>query len=134
MRFAILLVAALLLLSPARAADEAGTARAVIESQFDAFGRDDADGAYALAAPAIRNIFTDAATFMEMVRGPYAPVYRHKRHDFGETSVNADAIVQHVGLVDSDDVAWEAIYTLEKQADGTWKISGCVLKKVGTAV
>jgi hypothetical protein len=31
-------------------------------------------------------------------------------------------------------VPWEALYTLEQQADGSLKISGCTLLKAGQAV
>lgn len=134
MRAAFVLAILILLIAPARA-DDTGEARSVIQSQVDAFRRDDAAGAYALAAPAIKNIFPDASLFMDMVRGPYAPVYRHKRFEFGTSETKADgAIVQHVGIVDGDDVAWEAVYTLERQTDGSWKITSCTLKKIGAAV
>ena len=33
--------------------------------------------------------------------------------------------------VDTDGVAWDALYTLETQADGSLKISACILKKDG---
>ena len=74
-------------LSAARAA--AGEAappevRVLIEKQLDAFARDDAEGAYALAAPGIKAIFPDSDTFMEMVRNSYAPVYRHRSVEFGD--------------------------------------------------
>ena len=32
-------------------------------------------------------------------------------------------------IIDADGVAWDALYTLETQADGSLKISACILKK-----
>ena len=32
-------------------------------------------------------------------------------------------------FVDADNQVWGAVYTLEQEADGSWKISGCVLIK-----
>ena len=61
-------------LTPARS-------RAIIERQFDAFERNDADAAYALAAPTIKEMFSDADHFIAMVRDHYAPVYRHRSVD-----------------------------------------------------
>ncbi len=63
-------------LTPARS-------RAIVEQQFDAFQRDDGQAAYALAAPTIKEMFSDADHFMAMVRDHYAPVYRHRSAEFG---------------------------------------------------
>ena len=38
-------------------------------------------------------------------------------------------ILQEVHIIDANGVAWEALYTLEPQPDGSLKISGCVLTK-----
>jgi len=34
----------------------------------------------------------------------------------------------------ADGQAWEALYTLEHESDGSVKISGCILLKTGQAV
>ena len=133
---ALFLLAALLigLASPARAADDVAAAQGVIRSQVEAFSRDDAAAAYSHAAPSIQEIFPQADIFMSMVRNSYAPVYRHKSFDFGEARVSDGTIVQRVHIVDADGIAWEALYTLELQPDGSVKITGCVLLKAGQPV
>ena len=125
---ALFLLAALLisLTAPARAADDVAAAQGVIRSQVEAFSRDDAAAAYSHAAPAIQEIFPQADIFMSMVRNSYAPVYRHKSFDFGEARVADGTIVQRVHIVDAEGIAWEALYTLELQPDGSVKITGCV--------
>ena len=132
---AIFLLAALLisLAAPARAADDVAGAQGVIRSQVEAFSRDDAAAAYSHAAPAIQEIFPQADIFMSMVRNSYAPVYRHKSFDFGETRVSDGTIAQRVHIVDADGIPWEALYTLELQPDGSVKITGCVLLRAGQA-
>jgi hypothetical protein len=135
MRALILLVAFLIALAaPAYAADDVATAQNTIRSQVDAFGRDDAEAAYSYAAPAIRGMFPQADIFLSMVRRSYAPVYRHKSFEFGEARVSDDTIAQQVHIIDADGEAWEALYTLEREPDGSIKISGCVLLKAGQAV
>lgn len=130
MRMSILVVAFLLGFAPGvRAADDAGSAQAVISSQLEAIGRGDAVAAYSYAAPAIQGLFTQPDIFMSMVRQGYAPLVRPKRVEFGKSATSAGTIVQHVHIVDSDGVAWEALYTLEQQPDGTLKITGCSLLK-----
>jgi len=133
---ALVLVAAFLisLAAPAGAADDIAAAQGVIRSQVEAFGRDDAAAAYSHAAPAIRQIFPQADVFMSMVRGSYAPVYRHKSFEFGEARVSDGEVAQRVHIIDADGVPWEALYTLELEPDGSVKISGCVLLKAGQGV
>jgi hypothetical protein len=132
MRAFVLLAALLIgLAAPARAADDVAAAQSVIRSQVDAFSHDDAEAAYSYAAPAIQDIFPQADIFMSMVRGSYAPVYRHKSFEFGEARVSDGKIAQRVHIIDADGVPWEALYTLELQPDGSLKITGCVLLKAG---
>lgn len=135
MRALLLLVAVLIgLASPARADDDVAAAQSVIRSQVEALGRDDAAAAYSHAAPAIQEIFPQADFFMAMVRGSYPPIYRHKSFEFGEARVAADGrIAQRVHIIDAEGVPWEALYTLERQSDGSLKITGCSLLKAGQA-
>jgi hypothetical protein len=131
----VLLVAVVGFAMPAGAADDVAAAQAIIRSQEQAIGRDDAAAAYSYAAPAIQDIFPDAETFMAMVRSSYAPVYRHRSFEFGEARVADGRIAQQVHIVDADGELWEALYTLEQQPDGGLKITGCVLlKAAGRAV
>jgi hypothetical protein len=135
MRNLILLFAVLVgLAGPANAADDVAAAQKTISSQADAIARDDGAAAYALAAPGIQRMFTDPDSFMAMVRSGYAPVYRHKSFEFGETSSTGGTMQQKVHIIDADGVPWDALYTIEPQPDGSLKISGCMLLKIGQAV
>jgi hypothetical protein len=133
---ALVLLAALLigLACPARAADDVAAAQDVIRSQAEAFGRDDAAAAYSYAAPVIKGIFPQAEIFMSMVQQGYAPVYRHKSFEFGEARASDGTIAQRVHIIDANGEAWEALYTLELEPDGSLKITGCSLLKAGQAV
>jgi hypothetical protein len=115
--------------TPGRAEDNVAAAQAVISSQVEAIGRDDAEAAYAFATPGIHDMISDAQTFLTVVREHYAPIYRHKGFRFGEASESDDTIAQEVHIIDADGIPWEALYTLERQPDGSIKISGCVLMK-----
>jgi hypothetical protein len=135
MRISAWLVALLIALaSPARAGDDVAAARAVISAQADAFSHDDAASAYSYAAPAIHDLFPQADIFMLMVQNSYAPVYRHRGFEFGEARVEGGWVAQRVHIVDADGEAWEALYTLEQQGDGSFKITGCSLLKAGQGV
>ena len=133
---AVVLFAALLigLACPAGAGDDVAAAQNVIRSQEQAFSHDDAAAAYSYAAPAIHDMFPQADIFMDMVQHSYAPVYRHRSFEFGEAQAADGRIAQRVHIVDDNGETWEALYTLEQQADGSLKIVGCVLLKAGQAV
>jgi hypothetical protein len=135
MRIAALLVALGIIFSSVSAfADDVTAAQGVIRAQEQAFARDDAAAAYSHAAPAIREIFPAPDIFMSMVQNGYAPVYRHKSFEFGESNSEGNRIAQRVHIVDANGEAWEALYTLEQQGDGSYKITGCSLLKAGQAV
>jgi hypothetical protein len=134
MRIAILLLAALLGFSRGAFADDISAAQEVIRSQEQAFSRDDANAAYSYAAPAIREIFPEARIFMLMVQHSYQPVYRHKSFEFGEARAEDGRIAQRVRIIDADGRPWDALYTLERQSDGSFKIIGCMLLKAGESV
>lgn len=135
MRIAALLVVLSMACSSIPAlADDVATAQGVIRAQEQAFGHDDAAAAYSYAAPAIKQIFPAPDIFMSMVQNGYAPVYRHRSFEFGESKIEGSSIAQRVHIIDANGEAWEALYTLEQQADGSYKITGCSLLKAGQAV
>jgi hypothetical protein len=113
----------------AASADDIGAAQSIISAQEQAFARDDAATAYGFASPTLQSYFRNPDGFMSMVRDGYAPVYRHRSFVFGEARIVDGKILQDVQIVDADGVAWDALYTLETQADGRLKISACILKK-----
>jgi hypothetical protein len=122
---------------PAASAEELTAARsqAIVERQFEALARDDAEAAYALADPTIKEMFVDADRFMAMVRAQYAPVYRHRSVEFGDFAELGDEASLKATLVDNDNVVWTALYSFRRGENGEWLISGCVLaKSEGSAI
>ena len=104
-----------------------GAIRAVIEDQLAAFGRDDADAAFAHASPGIQTKFRTPEIFMHMVRTAYQPVYRPREVEFRDI-VEIDGVpVQHVFFVGPGGELVIALYSMERQPDGAWKIAGCSL-------
>jgi hypothetical protein len=134
MRAIVLLLVFLFGLAAPAAADDVAAAQSVIRAQEEAFTRNDAAAAYSYAAPEIKQLFPEADIFMKMVQQAYTPVYRHKSFEFGEARAADGRIAQRVHIVDDNGEAWEAMYTLEQQPDGSLKITGCSLLKAGQAV
>lgn len=101
------------------------SARAVVQAQLAAFAAGDAERAFSYAAPSIREMFGTAERFMAMVRSGYPVVYRPATVSFLHPERNERELVQGVHLTDSTGSLWLAIYRLERQADTSWRISGC---------
>ena len=135
---AVLVLLSCLSLSPlpAAAADETASSlpqadrdaiHAVIEGQLDALRGDDASAAFAFASPGIQTQFGDAATFLDMVRRGYAPVYHPRSHAFGPLVKMEGRTVQKLDVIGPDGQRALALYVMEQQSDGSWRISGCML-------
>jgi hypothetical protein len=106
---------------------DARAVREVIEAQLDAFKRDDAPRAFSYAAPGIRASFGTPENFMAMVRDGYAVVYRPRTVRFDTPMLAGGELVQPVHMTDAGGRAWLALYPMEKQPDGSWRINGCQL-------
>ncbi|MDI6026278.1 DUF4864 domain-containing protein [Corticibacterium sp. UT-5YL-CI-8] len=122
----------LLLLFPfgASAGDaEVKAAQSIIESQLGAFASGDNAGAYGYAAPGVKQVFPTLEAFMGMVTGPYRPVYQPRDYSFGKVEeMVTGEVVQQLLLTGEDGKNYEAVYVLERQPDGSWRIKGVSLK------
>jgi Domain of unknown function (DUF4864) len=125
---AIVFLGSLLLYPAITRADDTEEFQRLISEQIAAFNADDGAKAYSYAAPIIQRIFPSPGQFMDMVKRGYQPVYRQRSFRFAETKTDpAGRPAQAVTIVDVNGKTWTALYTFERQPDGTWKISGCTL-------
>jgi hypothetical protein len=103
----------------------------IIAAQISAFRADDGPTAYSFAAPVVRNIFPTPEIFMSMVKRGYSPVYRPQSFNFTEALIDPmGRPAQKMLVVGPDGKTYEALYSMEKQPDGTWRISGCTLLEI----
>jgi hypothetical protein len=102
--------------------------RDVIQSQVEAFRRDDGEQAFGLASPAIRQMFGTSGTFMDMVRQGYQPVYRPQVFEFREIVTLHGQVTQKVHVVGPDGRPVNAFYPMTQLPDGSWRIDGCYLQ------
>lgn len=124
---AALAAALTLQLNPARANDDA---RNVITNQLESFLSGDFDQAYSYASEDIKRIFPTKERFMKMVQNGYLPVLRPGNYAFGQNEAISDGrIVQEVLIRAPDGSDWTAVYFMELQEDGSWKVDGVNLKK-----
>ena len=125
------------MLTAARAQISEESALAVkktVQSQLAAFAADDAELAFSYAAPGIQKLFKTSDNFMSMVQQTYPVVYRPANILFLKAKVLDSIVVQPVRLWDQVGGVWLAAYDLERQADGRWLITACVLVRDKSAV
>ena len=100
----------------------------IINSQMEAFARDDGDAAFAHAAPSIQQQLGSPGAFMAMVRTGFQPVYRPRSVEFEEHIVVDGKYAQPVRVVGRDGKVVLAMYHMQQQPDGSWRIAGVVLR------
>lgn len=107
--------------------------QSMIQDQVSAFRSNEAARAFSHAAPSIKQMFGNEGRFMTMVERQYLPVFRPQSFVFGHLQGGANQALQEAYVTGPAGKNWVAVYTLERQADGGWKISGCYLKPVAGA-
>ncbi|MEH2323127.1 MAG: DUF4864 domain-containing protein [Nostoc sp.] len=110
--------------------NDAITIRSLIEHQLAAFQKDDAQGAFDGASPAIQGQFVTPEYFIQMVKISYPAVYRPRSVFFEKITTIQGNITQPVLLLAPDGVPLRALYFMQKQPDNTWRINGCFLVSV----
>jgi hypothetical protein len=104
---------------------DAAEIRAVIHRQIDAFKRDDAQGAFALVSPTVRQSFGTPQKFLDVVRLAYGAMYRPANVSFLDMLVMGEDVVQPVQVTDRAGTVWVAYYAMQRQPDGSWRTNGC---------
>jgi hypothetical protein len=132
-RFSVLLLLFLIAV-PAQAQQVAPPDRAaiasVIQEQIAAFKLDDAGRAFGYASPAIQAKFGTPEQFMEMVRSGYGQVYRAAEVTFRDITLEQGVPVQAVEIRGLDGTGVLALYFMERQPDGSWKINGVLIAEL----
>ncbi|MEO3999261.1 DUF4864 domain-containing protein [Mesorhizobium sp. CAU 1732] len=107
---------------------EIRAAQTTIDRQLRAFLADDGAAAYSHAAPNIKRMFPTQEAFMGMVRKAYPMVNRPTNYAFGKSKETGTTITQQVLILGPDGNDYEAVYTLELQEDGVFRITGVSLR------
>jgi hypothetical protein len=129
--FGLVLCAALAFAQPAtgptHSAAEWERIRAVVTAQRAALVDGDGEGAFAFATPALRRQYGSAQAFMRMVRSGYQALVDARYVELLDGAVIEGSTIQPLRLVMPDGAVLVALYTMERQRDGGWRIAGCVI-------
>jgi DNA-binding transcriptional LysR family regulator len=114
---------------PARAQSDTDLSaiRATIERQVEAFRRHDGAAAFAFATDEIKAMFGSPERFMDMVRQGYGAIYAPRRFAFGDAQAEDGRVRQIVEFDGLDGDGIVALYDMERQPDGSFKIAGVYL-------
>ena len=131
-RFLVSALLLVFLLAPASAENADQSAfQAVISGQLEAFKKDDGPAAYSFAAPIVKGIFPNAETFMGMVKRGYEPIYKNTKYSFGDLATDSlGRPAQHVIITATNGKRYEAVYAMQQQPDGSWKIAGVQMVEI----
>lgn len=124
---ALLVLASATHAQPSLDAPEWSAIREVIEAQRVALGAGDAAKAFGYAAPGIRAQLGTPERFMAMVQSGYDVLLRARYTEFLEGAVIEGRVIQPLRLVLPDNTVYVALYEMQRQADGRWRIAGCVI-------
>lgn len=98
----------------------------IIGDQLAALRSGDAARAFSFASTGIRDQFDDAPTFLLMVRQRYAVLLTARYTEFLEGAVIDGHTIQPLRLVMGDDTVLVALYEMQRDERGGWRIAGCV--------
>jgi hypothetical protein len=99
----------------------------VIGDQLKALKAGDGTKAMTYSVPGIRQQFGTSERFLRMVREGYSALLDARASTFLEGAVIDGVAVQPLQLVLPDNTVLVALYQMEKQRDGRWRIAGCVI-------
>ena len=99
----------------------------VIGDQLKALKAGDGMKAMTYSVPGIRLQFRSPERFMRMVRDGYGALLTARDSTFLEGAVVDGITLQPLQLVLPDNSVVVALYRMERQKDGAWRIAGCVI-------
>lgn len=110
---------------------QAQAVREVVHLQINALADDDAEKAYSLTTSATQQLLGSPNNLLSFIKDEFAPIYRPRHAMFQETEIIGQHALQIVQLIDSSGLIWIAIYQVELETDGKWKVDGCRLFETG---
>lgn len=126
------LLSLFLFVAPAQAQDDplAAEWQAVITGQVEAFRMHDGAGALNFAAASFKQGFPNPADFEQAIRDwGYGAIMDSRSHSFGPyEQVNPTVVLQAVRFTGPDSVLYDAVYQLNKEAEG-WRVGGVQMVK-----
>lgn len=104
-------------------------ARSVIDNQIKSFRSGNHDQAFSHASPNLKKMFGTTENFIRMVKSGYGAIYGAQNWSFGRSRMVSGTLYQEVQIVGPKGNNWTALYSMQQQADGSWKITAVQMKR-----
>ncbi len=104
-------------------------ARSVIDSQIKSFQTGDHQAAFEHASPNLKKLFKNTDNFIRMVKSGYGAIYGAQSWTFGRSQTVSGTYYQEVQLIGPNGNNWVAVYSMQQQTDGSWKITAVQIKR-----
>lgn len=101
--------------------------RVLVHSYLWAISNKQADLLYLTAAETVISKYATPEALLQRMQKIHRPVVNGSLVRFDGVSIKGGVPVQSVYVKDERGLQWLASYFLTKQADGQWKIAGCVI-------
>lgn len=103
--------------------------RASIRGHIRALTARDADAAYDILTPLVKDYYNDSNSFLKVLTSQLKPLANARSFAFAEIAREDTQAVQSVVLIDPEGREWIAEFRLERQGDGRWAIQGCQVER-----
>lgn len=104
--------------------------RSVAEQQLHAFQTNDITTAFSLSCPELQQHFGSAQGFVEMIKINYQPIYNPRAVVFEDILQTHHQPTLRMMLMTQGGNLMRAVYTMQQQADLSWRMAGCQLFSV----
>lgn len=101
--------------------------RSVVRRQLMALKHDDPQGAWDACSPEIQDTFHTAAELSRTLRRNYPALLDTWHVTFGEVHITPVGLGMLLDLLDGEGERHHAVYIVARQADGGWRVHGCVM-------
>jgi hypothetical protein len=98
-----------------------------VRDQLRALATLKAGDAFAQLAPSTQKYFGEPDTFLLQIAENVAPILSTKKFAFIGVGRDETSVFQEVLITDEAGLKWMANFQVQRQPDGSWRVSGCVV-------
>lgn len=101
--------------------------RRLVRDQLAAFRAGDSGVAFDMCTDTIRETFGSAVELMSTISSNYPALVAPRQVHFGEFVITPDGLAVLLFLVGTDLVTREALYLVQQDERGCWRVNGCMM-------
>jgi hypothetical protein len=107
--------------------------RRLVRDQLAAFRAGDSPRAFEMCTEAIRSTFAEAGELMSTIESNYPALVAPRQLHFGDFLITPDGLAVLLFLVGEDLITREALYLVQRDEVGSWRVNGCMMTEEAQA-